>query len=333
MGGGGSPDTQTVVQKQEPWGDSAKWALEDLNKKVANDWTNHIWGRMATEAGQGHDPYSVFYWDSNRVAPMSQDQTAAMDLTRGLVQNAGSYIDPSYYTLMNLMSNQGTGMPQIEETWNSLVRPTIMGDYLDPAKNTALQGYVQAAQRPLIENYLTNTLPTWNQDAVMAGRYGSGAWQEGLSQAESNLNRALGDVASGIYAPAYESERNRQMSASTYAPSIYEMLAGVQTGAISPFMDVMNQGFKGAGYLSALGEAQQQHEQNLINAAMQQWQDMIYGPMDFANTLANYYMTGGSQGRTTTTIPYSGPTLGQTLLGTGMSGVGLYQMLKESGLF
>ena len=350
MSGGGGGN-QTVTNVENPWSKAAHFLYNEdefydsagnpqgygtgVYNKVQDVWNPHVYGRMDVESQQGNDPFGVFYYGpnqeswlpSNRVADFSPDQLAAMDMTRSLALDS-STMDPMQNVMMQLLGNQGEGRTEINDTWNQLVRPTMEGFYLNPESNTYLQKYVDAAQQPLIENYQQNILPSLNQGAVGAGRYGSNAWQTGVTQAGEDLNRQLGNVAANIYAPAYESERNRQMESSGYAPAMYEMFAGQQGNAQNNLMNLLNQQFKNAGYLASTGEAQQGQTQNDINANMQLWQDMIYGPMDYTNSLANLFMSGGGLGRTSSTSsPYSGPTLGQSLLGTGSSLAGIANQL------
>lgn len=343
MSGGGG-NTQTQVSVEKPWDRVADYMAgkpgtptegQGIYDKVFNWYMPNVWKQMDQLSQQGRDPYSLFYYGadqnsqvpSNRVADFTTDQEAAMDLTRSLALDP-STIDPIQNAMMQLLGNQGEGRTEINNTWNQLVRPTMEGQYLNPESNTYLQKYVDAAQQPLIENYQQNILPSLNQSAVGAGRYGSNAWQTGVTQAGEDLNRQLGNVAANIYAPAYESERNRQMESANYAPAIYEMFAGQQGNAQNNLMNLLNQQFKNAGYLASTGEAQQGQTQNDINANMQLWDDQLYGPQNWANIMANFFMTGGAQGRTSkTSSPYSGPTLGQTLLGTGSGLAGIANQL------
>jgi hypothetical protein len=202
------------------------------------------------------------------------------------------------------------------DTWGNQIWPTIQGEYLNPQSNQALGLYANAAIDPIISTYLQDILPTWDNQAVASGRYGSGFWQEGKNQASEDMMKSLGLTTASIYAPAYESERERQMFASQLPLEKYKFDVGAQMDALDSQRALLEQGFQQAGYLSAE-----------INAEMQRWMDQIYGPLDYANMLANLFMSGGALGRTsTTTSPYMGPTFAQSLLGGGLSAAALYNM-------
>ncbi len=324
MTGGGSGN-QTTVSVEKPWEPAGKY-LKDVYSGVWGNYVPSIEGKINQAGIDYGDPMAAFYYQGDRVAPMNQDQYDAMQMTRSTANNVAGTINPVYDPMTQILGNQNLG--EITDAYNNVIAPTVAGQYLDPNSNIALQRYVQSAIDPIVSNTMENLLPTWDNQAVASGRYGGSSWQQGKSDLESNMMQQIGNTAAGIYAPAYENERARQMQAANYAPSLYQMLTGQQIAAADPFQDIVNQYFKQAGYLSAAGESEQAQQQALIDAEMQKFQEGIYSPLDFYNSLANLFMSGGAQGRTTqTTSPYSGPGLSQSLLGGGSSIAGILKSL------
>lgn len=87
---------------------------------------------------------------------------------------------------------------------------------------------IQAATRPLAQQYEQQVLPGVSSMFSRAGRYGSEAMGTALGRATEASARAIGDVSSNIAYQGYEAERARQqqamgaqLQAATLAPQIY----------------------------------------------------------------------------------------------------------------
>lgn len=85
------------------------------------------------------------------------------------------------------------------------VLETMRGKYLTPEANPFLPAYVQRA--------FEETLPQIDTTAIQAGRYGSPAWG-------AMKGKTMADIVTGIYGPAYEAERARQIQAYEMAPRL-----------------------------------------------------------------------------------------------------------------
>lgn len=88
---------------------------------------------------------------------------------------------------------------------------------------------MQAATRPLEQQFSNQVLPQIASLYSKAGRYGSGAMQNALGQATEGYGRALGDITSNIAGQQYQQERGLQQQAqlglaglASAAPSIYQ---------------------------------------------------------------------------------------------------------------
>jgi hypothetical protein len=87
---------------------------------------------------------------------------------------------------------------------------------------------MQAATRPLEQQFSNQVLPQIASLYSKSGRYGSGAMQNALGQATEGYGRALGDITSNIAGQQYQQERGLQQQAqlglaglAAAAPSIY----------------------------------------------------------------------------------------------------------------
>ena len=87
---------------------------------------------------------------------------------------------------------------------------------------------MQAATRPLEQQFSQSVLPSIASLYSKAGRYGSGAMQNALTGATESYGRALGDITSNITGQQYQQERGLQQQAqlglaglASAAPSIY----------------------------------------------------------------------------------------------------------------
>jgi hypothetical protein len=107
--------------------------------------------------------------------------------------------------------------------------------------NPFQQAAIQAATRPIMQQYENVTLPGISSMFSRAGRYGSGAMERTLGTAAESTARAIGDVSSTMAAQDYARERGLQQQAllgqitsSQAAPQIYgqQFLPSQQLGQV-----------------------------------------------------------------------------------------------------
>ena len=94
--------------------------------------------------------------------------------------------------------------------------------------NPYQQQMIQAATRPIMQQFEEQTLPGIASGFSGAGRYGSGAMERALGRATESTARAIGDVSTNIAFQDYGAERGRQqaailgqITAAGAAPQIY----------------------------------------------------------------------------------------------------------------
>ena len=146
-----------------------------------------------------------------------------------------TYVSPSQETLTALQQQQDIAQRQsqpLQSAQNAYMQSygglsnTAAGGFLQG--NPYQQQMVEAATRPLVQQYSNQILPGIASLYSKSGRYGSGAMQSALGQATEQYGRALGDVSTNIVGTQYDQERARQQQAmmgltnlAQAAPSIY----------------------------------------------------------------------------------------------------------------
>ena len=75
------------------------------------------------------------------------------------------------------------------------------------------EALIQAATRPLVQQYSETVLPGIASGFSRAGRYGSGAMEQAQARATEAFGRSLGDVAATVSAQDYARERALQQQA------------------------------------------------------------------------------------------------------------------------
>lgn len=148
----------------------------------------------------------------------------------------------------------GQALPQATNELSA----TAGGDYLGQA-NPYLQGVVDRSNR--------NVMSGMNSTFGGAGRTGSGIHQQ-------SLGTALGDVATGVYAPAYEAERSRQLGAAQAIPSAISSQLGIGQGieqaqGLSDYDNLQRyMGLVGSGNFGGTATGPQQEGRSPLSGAL-----------------------------------------------------------------
>jgi|TARA_R110000744_G_scaffold145280_1_gene257835 hypothetical protein len=98
----------------------------------------------------------------------------------------------------------------------SQVQQTAQGDFLN--SNPYLDQTIQNATRPIMENFNESIIPGIQSGFSNAGRYGSGLQAQQQLRAGEAAGRQASEIATGLAGQNFESERNRQLQASSMAP-------------------------------------------------------------------------------------------------------------------
>jgi hypothetical protein len=146
-----------------------------------------------------------------------------------------TYVSPSEQTLTalqqqeNLARQQSPLLQQSQEAFaNALnqVGQTASGGFLNA--NPYQAQMMQAATRPLEQQFSQSVLPGISSLYSKSGRLGSGSMERALGTATESYGRALGDITSNIAGTQYQAERSLQQQAqlaqaalAQSAPAIY----------------------------------------------------------------------------------------------------------------
>lgn len=266
MNSGGGGNT-TTVQKADPWEGQQPY-LKDIYAQ-----TGGLYG-----SGMGYTPYS-----GPRVAGLSDIQRQGMETG---YQNILSGNTPA----------QAAG---------GMLNKTLQGDYLGGANPYLDQVFATSAQN-VTDQFNRNILPSIKTAGVQSGMYDSSRQgiAEGLAAGEAQKN--LAQLSANIYAPAYESERGRQIQAATLAPSLSNW---------------------DAQQLMGLGGIEQDMMQRELDAMQQYWNEYQQAPWSRLGSYTTNVMGMGTPGGTTSTTQAGAggfsPTgmLGGAALGAGIGGM------------
>jgi len=158
-----------------------------------------------------------------------------------------TYVSPSEQTLAALQQQEALAtqpQPTLAQAQQSYLaglsglQQTAQGGYTG---SPYLQQQIEAATRPILQQYEQTTLPGVSSLFSKAGRYGSGAMERAVGTATEATGRALGDVASNIAFQDYAAQQARQQQAAmalpqmaTLAPQIYaqQFLPSQQLGQV-----------------------------------------------------------------------------------------------------
>lgn len=147
------------------------------------------------------------------------------------------YVSPSEQTLQALSQQEklATGAQPTLEAAQQAYQASL-GQIGQTAAGGFLQGspyrdaMVQAATRPITQQFGEQVLPGVASLYSRAGRYGSGAMERAIGGATEAYGRALGDVSSNIVGQDYARERGLQQQAqmgqaalAQAAPSFFQM--------------------------------------------------------------------------------------------------------------
>lgn len=191
-------------------------------------------GKSWTGAEQGRTSTDLPSWQADPLRDLAKRAEGLSNQTMSYYGgNTVAGFSPEQSMAQNLARMRATGGSPLIKGAQGQVGDIIGGKYLTPDSNPWLKSYYEKAAE--------TAMPQIDSAAVNAGRYGSGAWGQ-------MRGRTAGELASGIYGKAYETERDRQMNAMNMAVPL----------AREDYYDI--------GKLAAVGEEKQGMEQANIDA-------------------------------------------------------------------
>ena len=197
------------------------------------------------------------------------------------------YVSPSEQTLSALSqieSLAGLARPYYEKaaegvtTGLTQLEKTAAGDFLSGSPyRTAM---IEAATRPLTQQFTEQVMPGIQSQFSQAGRLGSGAQAAVTGRATEGYTRALGDVTSQIAAQDYARERGFQEAATRDVLSGAGQLGNIFSSFLAPSTALANVGAQReaiAGQPLAESIRRFEYTQNLPREQFANYMASIYG--------------------------------------------------------
>lgn len=193
------------------------------------------------------------------------------------------------------------GSPLTQAAQQQLTK-TMGGDYLS-AGNPYFSRAVEAATRPMIQNYNEVLAPQVDSAFSGAGRYGSDAHATATARGQEGLLNQIGDTTSQMAMQNYDSERMNQIRGMLFAPEL----------AQQDYLDIAQ--------LGAAGQGLDAYNQQQINANIDKYNYNQNAPMDW---IGNYLgLLGQAPWGQTATAQQPAPNAFTSALGGAAAGAGI----------
>lgn len=243
-------------------------------------------------------PQPTYFPGQTYVSP-SEQTLSALAQTEALAQQPSPLLQAGQQAYMSSLGGIGQ---------------TAAGGFLQGSPYQ--QAAIQAATRPIQQQFEQSTIPGLASLFSSRGRYGSGAMERALGQAQEATSRAIGDVTTNIAYQDYARERALQQQAlgqqaalGAYAPQFYQ------------------QQFLPAQTLAQVGQAREAIAAQPLQEEMARFSFQQQQPVEaLMSYLSGVYGTPLSRvGTTTTNAPsstnYLAQGLGGALLGSQVGGM------------
>lgn len=293
-GGGGS----TTTQKADPWSGVQPYLRQlyaDANNIAAQgyaipqnngvaDLNQQSQNALNAIIQRGQGTYNDAVMGNNAAAMSNGNDTISQLLAKyaqggGAANQAATNVINSNTDATKVLSGLANGT----DASSQYLKSVLGGQYLN-AGNPYLSKAVDAASADATRNFQTAVMPQLASQFSLAGRYGSGAQSQGISDATNNLAQQLSQTAAGIYNQNYQNERGLQQGASG-------ILSGIQSGAAGTLG-----GLQGSA-INTLSNNMNQNAQNLSSRSvagtqlLPQAQAMDYNNLNQALNAAGIYQT------------------------------------------
>jgi hypothetical protein len=245
-----------------------------------------------------------------------------------------TYVSPSQQTLTALQQQEALAtqpnpmLQQAQQAYQASlgqVGQTAAGGFLNA--NPYQQQMMEAATRPLTQQFSQSVLPGISSLYSKSGRLGSGSMERALGTATEAYGRSLGDITANIAGTQYQQERGLQQQA---------QLQQAQLAGLAP--QFYSQQFLPSQTLAQVGAAQEQISSQPLQQELAQYQFNQQLPyQQLQGYLSSVYGTPlGGYGTTTQSYPTYQNTgagvLGGAIAG-GLGGYALGQIPGVSGFF
>lgn len=349
----GSGGSSTTVQKADPW--------SGLQPSLTNLYSS------ATDLSNSGGPQ---VYQGSSVSPITGAQQTGMTSLENIGNGGYGNLNPAQLTALYSTQQMADGSdPGNQLLWNlangggdsATMLKNIMGgntdatqaltsmlssNYTNPNNNPGFQAAMDAANQNTTRNFQTAVMPQLASQFSLAGRYGSGAQSQGISDATNNLATQISGSNATMAQNAWSQLTNNQLSAAGTLGSMQssaaqqlgsqqlnaeQLLNSRQTGALQMLPSMALQGTQNANAAIQSGNMQQTQNQaelssaiNLFNANQQQ----PYQNIQWLNSILN---GGLSLSGSTSTQTGGGASTLQSGLGGALSGAAVGNMIGGAG--
>jgi hypothetical protein len=176
---------------------------------------------------------------------------------------------------------QGIGNPLL-----NLGNFTAQGGFLDPSSNPFLGANIEAALRPITQEFTQSVLPQFNSQAIQSGAFGgSSARDMAFNQMASGYGQQVLDIGTQIAFDNYQRERQLQQQAGQLLD---------QGGLLNQLTPEL---------LAQVGLGQRELAQRPLDEALLQYQESINAPFRPLFPLASILQGGDIGSAFSTTVP------------------------------
>lgn len=199
----------------------------------------------------------TFFPGQTYVSPSEQTLTA-LQQQENLARQQSQVLGQAQKAFMGGLTAQSQASPLFQNVFSAAQQPAAGSDVL---RQTAAGGFlnanpyqqqmIQAATRPLEQQFSQQVLPGISSLYSKSGRLGSGSMERALGTATEGFGRALGDVSANIAGTQFQAERGLQQQAAGALAAQQQAAFGTQLQAAQ-----------------GLGTVQQQDLARQLNAAL-----------------------------------------------------------------
>lgn len=238
-----------------------------------------------------------------------------------------TYVAPSEQTLAALTQQEqaaAAGAPVLQQAQQAYqqslgqIGTTAAGGFLGGSPYR--EALIQAATRPLVQQYEQTVLPGIASGFSRAGRYGSGAMEQAQARATEAFGRSLGDVSATLAAQDYARERGLQQQAQIAQSALAQAAPSFFQSSFLP-----------AQALGAVGAAREQIAAQPLQESMQRFQFGQQLPFQqLQGFLSSVY--GNPMGTSNVPIPQAQTNqIAQALGGAGLGYLGGQFLTSQFG--
>jgi hypothetical protein len=278
-------------------------------------------------------PYQAF--TGQRVADMAPWQQQGLQAQAQRAMSGSPVMNQANAGLTNMMQGGGTAAANAYGPVQAQANPYA-------GSNPYLQQSIDSAMGDVTRNWNNVQKPQWDTAMQRSGSFGNSGVAQANQMAQSDMQRNMGNIASGMRMQDYtqqqqlgESAANRNLQAGQFNATMGENFAGRQDSmfnqgqgralsALGMAPQYAQQDYNDISQLQQAGAAYQGQNQKLLDNQYAQFLESRQYPQQQLDIMGN--ALGRSYGQTNTTTQ-PGPSTGSQLVGGALTGAGLYNLL------